>query len=73
MDALYLPVLSAQPELDAAGRDALVEAMRLDKKRTGDGPRAGDVRRRDCRPSASTISACTEALEALDRLPASCA
>lgn len=34
---LYLPVVGAWPQLDAATRDALVGAMAYDKKRTGSG------------------------------------
>jgi len=34
---LFLPALNAHPRLDDAGRDAVIEAMRHDKKRTGPG------------------------------------
>ena len=36
-EQLYLPVLRARPVLDAAAREAVVEAMSFDKKRTGEG------------------------------------
>ena len=65
---LYLPVLEGLAELDAGERSALVDAMRYDKKRTGEGlalVMVGDglraVRVDDLTPA--------EALRAVERLP----
>jgi len=66
--SLYLPVLDVRPRLDAAARAALVDAMRFDKKRIGEGlalVMVGDGLR------AVRVDDLTadEALEALERLP----
>jgi 3-dehydroquinate synthase len=64
----YQPVLSQLPELDGADRAALVEAMRFDKKRTGEGlalVMIGD----GLRAIRVDDLEVPEALEALERLP----
>ena len=57
-----------RPELDAAGRAALVEAMKYDKKRTGEGlalVMVGD----GLRAVRVDDLGVPEALDALERLP----